>query len=205
MEYWALITAISGTVATSAGIISYAIWNHFHQIKLVNQKITDQTVINLARENNYKMNVALLSEHTGVSGKEAKTKLKYLAENGILATDWTKIHLGTRSYVLPNAQSETMFSKFFNTKGTILKRIESVFETNADSSLPVKALSQNKDAQIINLAIENEGLISAYLVCLKLNITIDEAQKRLEDLRQKQIFISEVGQNGGLSYRLLKD
>ena len=105
---------------------------------------------------------------------------------------------------MPNTQDNNIFTKFFNTRGPLAKRLEMLFSGNEtqENNSP-KSLNQNKDAQIISLALENQGVVSASAVCVKLNITIDEAQKRLEDLRQKQIFISEVGQNGGLVYRLL--
>ena len=194
-------------ICSSLGIfggVGYAIWNYYQQRKLINQKISDQTVIEIARANNGKMNVALLCEHTGITAPEAKTKLKYLSENGVLATDWSKLLLGGGHYILPNTQDNNIFTKFFNTRGPLAKRLEVLFSGNEtqENNSP-KSLNQNKDAQIISLALENQGVVSASAVCVKLNITIDEAQKRLEDLRQKQIFISEVGQNGGLVYRLL--
>lgn len=203
MDPW-LIFWLATTGTSILGGVGYAVWYEYRKIYLVNQKISDQTVIELARANNGKMNVALLCEHTGVTASEAKTKLKYLSDNRVLATDWKKIFLGGGNYILPNTQESNPISKFLQTKGSLMERIEALFSGNElqEPNSP-KAISQNKDAQIISLAIENQGVTTASAVCVKLNITIDEAQKRLEDLRQKQIFMNEVGQNGGLVYRLL--
>ncbi len=205
MESWIIYSLVTGAATSLFGGVSYAVWSYYNQRKIVNGKVSDLTVIALARENGGKINVALLCEHTDLTAPQAKTKLAYLAENGVLATDWKQMLLGGGNYVLPNTQEGNIFNKFFDTKGSLGKRIEALFNINdsQETLSPTKALSQNKDAQIITLAVENKGVVSASAVCVKLNISIDEAQKRLEDLRQKQIFISEVGQNGGVVYRLL--
>jgi|GEM_PF-2506655 len=202
MEVW-LITLITATGATGIfGSIGYGIWNHYRQQKMINQKVPDTVVIEIARENYGKINAALLCEQTGITAPEAKKKLEYLVQNNVLATDWTKIFSGGNGYILPNTTEENIFTKFFKTKGSFATKVEALFN-NDTKQTPVKSLSQNKDAQIITLAIENQGVVSASMVCVKLNISIDEAQKKLEELRQKQIFINEVGQNGGMLYRLL--
>jgi predicted ArsR family transcriptional regulator len=180
------------------------VWDYYNQRKLANQRISDQTVIEIARENGGKVDIALLCENTGVSVKMAKTKLEYLAEHKLLAKDWQDMLFGSAGvYRLPNSQNENIVSKFLNTKGSLVKRIEALFDNSSHDTKSLPAGSPNKDAQIISLAIENHGTVTASSVCVKLNITIDEAQKRLEDLRQKQIFMTEVGQNGGIVYRLL--
>jgi uncharacterized membrane protein len=200
-----IILLVTFSTLGIGGMVSYFVWDYYNQRKLANQRISDQTVIEIARENGGKIDIALLCENTGVSVKVAKTKLEYLAENKLLAKDWQDMLFGSAGvYRLPNSQNENIFTKFLKTKGSLAKRIETLFDNN--SSQETKSLptgSPNKDAQIISLAIENQGTVTASAVCVKLNITIDEAQKRLEDLRQKQIFMTEVGQNGGIVYRLL--
>jgi predicted transcriptional regulator len=204
MDPWVIVIVVSALVSVFGGI-GYAVWYDYKQKRLVNRKISDQMVIEMARDNGGKVDVAMLCEQAGLTAHEAKVKLKYLAENGVLATDWKKMMFGGGSYVLPNTQAKgfnDMFSKLLTGKGNLAKRLESLFSGESEPNTPL-ALNQSKDAQIISLALENQGIVSASMVCVKLNISIDEAQRKLEDLRQKQIFISEVGQNGGLMYRLL--
>jgi uncharacterized protein YneF (UPF0154 family) len=206
MEILIIVLVIASTLGIGS-TVGYFIWDYYHQRKLVNQKIPDHLVLEVARQNGGKVNAALLCEHTGVTAKEAKTKLEYLAEQKMIAKDWKAWLTGGHNYVLPNSQGDIFANvgKFLHTKGSLSKRIEILLGTSTDSSntnSPAQ-LSQNKDAQIISLALENQGVVTASAVCVKLNITIDEAQRKLEELRQKQIFITEVGQNGGLLYRLL--
>lgn len=200
---WVILSALS-----IFGTVGYFVWDYYHQRALANQRISDQTVIEVARAHGGKVNVSLLCEHTGVSASIAKTKLEYLSENKLVVKDWKSMLLGGgRNYVLPNAQTDIFsnFGTFFSTKGTLMQKVQALLEStkSEDTSTNPKGLVANKDAQIISLAMENQGITTASAVCVKLNISIEEAQKRLEDLRQKQIFMTEVGQNGGILYRLL--
>ncbi len=199
-----ILFIILANVLGIGGTVGYFVWDHYRQRYLVNQKISDQAVIEIARENQGTVNVALLCEHTGATAKEAKTKLEYLAEHKLIVREWKSMILGGgRNYILPHAQPNIFANvgKFFNAKGSLMQRIEALLGNNTMLNTP--QLTPNKDAQIISLAIENQGTVTASAVCVKLNITIDEAQRKLEELRQKQIFMTEVGQNGGLIYRLL--
>lgn len=208
METWIAFIIIGTTLTSVFGGVGFAVWYDQKQKRLVNQKISDQTVIDLARGNNGKVNVAYLCECTGLSAAEAKIKLQYLQQNGVLATDWSHILEGGGAYILPGRSSfnfDNIISKLVekNEWARNLGLGELISTKKTDGTKENQAITQSKDAQIITLAIENNGLVSASSVCVKLNISIDEAQRRLEDLRQKQIFITEVNQNGGLMYRLL--
>ena len=205
MDIW-LITLISTGVFSGLAIAGGAIWYEFRKKYLVNKKISDLRVIEIARENGGKVNIALLCERTELTASEAKTKLKYLKQNGVLATDWKSFLSGGGSYVLPGSSSDLteQFSKLLGNNEWVKKLgFGDLIPQKGKNTGNTMSTTQSRDAQIITLALENQGLVSASQVCLKLNISIDEAQRRLEELRQKQIFITEVSQNGGLLYRLL--
>lgn len=198
---WLILSIVTG-ISITGSIVGYVVWNEYDKRKKINAKVSDQTVIEIAQGNQGKIDVSLLCQQTGITAKEAKIKLKYLAENKVLTRDWRNFLMGSENYILPTHQTD-FFGKFINAKGGIMTRLEAVFNTHTESSTALPASTPNKDAQIISLALENQGVTTASAVCVKLNISIEEAQKRLENLRQKQIFLTEVGQNGGLLYRLL--
>ncbi|HAI76220.1 MAG TPA: hypothetical protein DCM08_08220 [Microscillaceae bacterium] len=202
-----LITTILPLIATFGGVGIY----YFYELKArkqVNAKVSDQSVIDIARSNAGKINVALLCEHTGVSAYEAKVKLRYLQQNGMLGMDWTGFMSGGPSYILPGSNNLLNPLKNVLSKNEWVKRLglEDLFGDAGSNTNPKQLeqnLSKHKDALIISLAMENQGVVSASMVCVKLNISIDEAQRKLEELRQKQIFETELSPNGGLLYRLL--
>ncbi|TAE74868.1 MAG: hypothetical protein EAZ85_03815 [Bacteroidetes bacterium] len=200
-----------GLGGMTAAIIAYVMYEN-KQKKLVNAKITDQEVLQIARNNQGKINVAVLCENTQLTAKEAKTKLKYLSETGALSMDWRNILSGADSYILKGTTNQMLgnigkvlqenVSNGKSWKEILPQLAQAVFSPNTQKSIE-QSPTISRDAQIISLAIENNNIISASLICVKLNLNIDEAQKKLEELRQKQVFISEIGENGGLLYRLL--
>ncbi len=61
------------------------------------------------------------------------------------------------------------------------------------------------DADILRLAIEHKGRLTVTLVCLKLNISIEEAQIKLDDLYEQGAFIIDVNQQDALVEYYLRD
>lgn len=204
-----IMMVLAGLTSVGLGITFYVMYEN-KQKKLVNSKISDQDVIQIAKENDGKINVAILCEHSTLTASEAKIKLKYLSDTGALSVDWKDMFSGGHSYVLKGRKNK-MFSGIGQSiqelkqgkswKDILPQLAEAVFNTNTQKEIPNQSVS--KDAQIIKVALQNKNVVSASLICVELNISIDEAQKKLEELRQKQIFISEIGDNGGLLYRLL--
>jgi hypothetical protein len=214
MDSVILTVVILGSIITTLGIIGGVIWYEQNQKKLVNQKISDKEVIQIAREYGDKIDVAMLCERTELTAKEAKIKLKYLSEIGMLSIDWQSIFSGsplyrlkgTKNKIFPNiTKTISEATKSGKSWRQILPEIaDSIFNSKSETNTPISSPNYlNKDAQIISLALENKGIVSASMVCIKLNMGIDEAQKKLEELRQKQVFITEISDNGGLLYRLL--
>ncbi len=58
------------------------------------------------------------------------------------------------------------------------------------------------DSQIIQWALENQGVITATLLCVKANIPIENAREILEKLHIKQVFDMEVNDKGVIVYKL---
>jgi len=206
MESWMVFMIVATAVTSLFGGLGFAFWFQQHQRKLVNRKISDQRVIEMARDNGNKINVAHLCEQTGLSAAEARIKLQYLQENGVLSKDWKQYLSGGGAYVLAGnglAGFENIVGRLMD-KNEWVKKIGlgEVFNSSKNQSNSPSGF-QNKDAQIISLALESQGTVSASSVCVKLNISIEEAQRRLEDLCKRQIFITNVNQNGGLVYQLL--
>ncbi|TAE47053.1 MAG: hypothetical protein EAZ31_07635 [Cytophagia bacterium] len=200
-----------GITTVVGSILGYVLYEN-RQKKLVNAKISDQDVIQIAHENNGKINVAILCANTQLTASEAKIKLKYLSDTGALSIDWKDIFSGGNSYLLKGTKNKLLsnisqsiqeVSKGKSWKEVLPQLADAVFNTNENHQKNIGSSAINRDAQIIQVALENNNLVSASLVCVKLNVSVDEAQKKLEELRQKQIFISEIGENGGLLYRLL--
>lgn len=198
---WLILTIVA-SISITGSVVGYVVWNEYDKHKKINAKVSDQAVIEIAQGNQGKVDVSLLCQQTGLTAKEAKMKLKYLAKSKVLARDWKGFLTGSETYILPTHQYD-FFGKFISAKGGIMTRLEAVFNGNTENPIALPATTTNKDAKIISLALDNQGITTASAVCVKLNISIEEAQKRLEDLRQRQIFMTEVGQNGGLLYRLL--
>jgi hypothetical protein len=179
-----------------AGLIPIGLGTFFYlqqqnQLKLISTKVTDQQIIELARRNAGEINAVMLAEQTGLSLQEAKAKINQLWTNGILKqkwdwSDWQNVHA---KYYLHDAQ----------------KGYENMPNLNYLPQQKPNNLAYSKitDSEVINLALQNKGILSASLVCVKLNISIDEAKQKLEELRQKEVFISEVTENGALIYRLI--
>ena len=90
---WLILTIIA-SISITGGTVGYVIWNEYDKRKKINAKVSDQTVIEIAQSNHGKVDVSLLCQQTGLTAKEAKMKLKYLAENKVLSRDWKSYFVG---------------------------------------------------------------------------------------------------------------
>ncbi len=72
---------------------------------------------------------------------------------------------------------------------------------NNNFSRPNTAIMPN-DSQIIQWALENQNTITATMLCVKANISIEKAREILEKLHLKQVFDIEVNDKGTILYRL---
>jgi predicted transcriptional regulator len=164
-----------------AGTLTYlGIKNYTEKSKELNAKISDKEVIEIARQNNGEISAVLLCEKTDLSLDEAQDKINRLLMSGIIHQrwDWSDWSGTKYKYVLKDANKD-------------FTAIESKKSTNAS------------DAEVISAAVQSKGKITPTALCLKLNISVDEAKRRLEDLRKKEIFEIDVTENGAITYSLI--
>lgn len=161
-------------------IVFFSIKNYMERSKQIASKVSDKEVIEIARQNSGEISAVLLCEKTDLSLDEAQSKINSLLMSGIIHQKWDwSDWSGTKyKYILKDAN----------------KNYEAI-EGRKNNSIT--------DADIIAAAIQTKGKITPTALCLKLNISIDEAKRRLEDLRKKEIFEIDVTETGAITYSLL--
>ncbi len=174
-----LIAVIIG-LGLTASISFFAMKSYWEKTKRISGKVSDKEVIEIARQNNGEVSAVLLCEKTDLSLDEAQTKINSLLMSGIIHqkwdwNDWT----GTKyKYILKDANKN--------------------FE-----SIEGKKSRTISDADVILAVVQSKGKITPTALCLKLDISVDEAKRRLEDLRKKEIFEIDVTEAGSLTYSLI--
>lgn len=166
-----------GSVGT---IIFFAIKNYMEKAKQIAYKVSDKEVIEIARQNNGEISAVLLCEKTDLNLDEAQSKINSLLMSGIIHQKWD-------------------WSDWSGTKYKyILKDANKNFE-----AIDGKKSKNITDAEVISVAIQAKGRVTATALCLKLDISVDEAKRRLEDLRKKEIFDIDVTDTGVITYSLI--
>jgi len=171
-----IVMAILIPCVVMGSVVFFAIKSYAEKSKQISAKVSDREVIEIARQNNGEVSAVLLCEKTDLSLDEAQSKINSLLMSGIIHQkwDWT----GKYKYILKDA------NKSF--EGIDGKKNKSI-----------------SDADIISAAIQAKGKISPTALCLKLDISVDEAKRRLEDLRKKEIFEIDVTETGLITYDLI--
>lgn len=178
----AIIIGIAILVAFGGigSVVFFAIKNYTEKAKQIAYKVSDKEVIEIARQNNGEISAVLLCEKTDLSLDEAQSKINSLLMSGIIHQKWD-------------------WSDWSGTKYKyILKDANKNFE-----AIDGKKSKNITDAEVISAAIQTKGKITATALCLKLDISIDEAKRRLEDLRKKEIFDIDVTDTGAITYALI--
>ena len=145
----------------------------YSQENAISRKITDKEVIELARRNNGIISAAILCENTALNANEARYQLQKMTNAGILKTKGF-LGFGGGNYVLRDMQQ-----------------------------LPENSHLQLSDAQIISIAIAQGGKITATALALKMQISVDIAKKKLDELQKNDIFEMNVTENGTIVYHLM--
>lgn len=164
-----------------AGTLTFlGIKNYMEKSKELNAKISDKEVIEIARQNNGEISAVLLCEKTDLSLDEAQAKINRLLMTGIVHQkwDWNDWSGNKYKYILKDANKDF-------------------------TSIEGKKSTTTSDADVITAAVQAKGKITPTALCLKLNISVDEAKRRLEDLRKKEIFEIDVTENGAITYTLI--
>lgn len=174
-----LIAVIIGLGLTGS-IVFFAIKSYMEKTKRISSKVSDKEVIEIARQNSGEVSAVLLCEKTDLSLDEAQTKINALLMSGIIHQKWDwNDWSGTKyKYILKDAHK--------NFEGIEGKKSRTI-----------------SDADVISAVVQAKGKITPTALCLKLDISVDEAKRRLEDLRKKEIFEIDVTEAGSLTYSLI--
>ena len=173
------IIVIFAVIAASLGMM----WWHNQSQNAIARKISDQELIEMARENNGELTKGYLVTQTGLTAAEANLKIQEFLNNGIL-----HYRLGTGFRIVYKLDRSLM-------SGKLPKRPERKVHK-------VEQPQGYSDGDVISLAVKQRGKLSAAALCMKANIPIDEADKRLKDLQENGVFEIQVDDNGAILYVL---
>jgi len=59
------------------------------------------------------------------------------------------------------------------------------------------------DKDVIDVALANQGKVTATILCARLDVSVDEATQKLESLHNKGVFTLENTTSGHLIYKLI--
>jgi hypothetical protein len=176
-----LLIITASLVALGGGLYFFAIENERNS--QVNQKVSNLEVVKIAREHNGRVSPALLSERSLLTLPESERKLYIMLSEGVFHYEYDENYQPV--FVLNNLIRRALH----NPENRL----------NTHTSL---APSRLTDSEVIKLAVETKGKLTATLLCLKAGISIDEAQATLERLQLKGVFDLQVTENGSMLYVL---
>jgi hypothetical protein len=177
-----LLLIFMAFIALGGGIYLFAIENERNA--LINAKITNQEVMRLAREYNGRLNVGILAQKTKLDFTEAERKLYIMLSEGIFHHEYDENYQPV--FVL-NASLPTH---------TVPDSLPTYREP---MGVPMSVVS---DGEVIQIAVQNQGRITASMLCMKAKIQFEEAKAMLELLQRKGVFEAEVNENGTIIYTL---
>lgn len=159
--------------------------------------LTNQQVVDLILEysDNHQVTIAELMVLFGLEIEAAKQLLKRLKKSGLVGRLWKGMSL---IHVIKNPSK---------TARTSLETIT----TTEKIALPNHSFEKDPirlkipDADVLKLAIEHKGRLTATLLCLKLKISMQEAQLKLEELYEQGAFIMDVNEKEAIVEYHLRD
>lgn len=159
--------------------------------------LTNQQVVDLILEysDNHQVTIAELMVLFGLEIEAAKQLLKRLKKSGLVGRLWKGMSL---IHVIKNPSK---------TARTSLETIT----TTEKIALPNHSFEKDAirlkipDADVLKLAIEHKGRLTATLLCLKLKISMQEAQLKLEELYEQGAFIMDVNEKEAIVEYHLRD
>jgi len=179
-EFIETILTVGSTLAALGGSL-YLL--HWYQTR-TDKKLSDREAIKLARQNGGEISSAYLTLHTNLSDLEANTKIQRLMARGVIYHSTNEKH---RSVLRLNED----FLKGELPPPTEEEKVAKLEQTKAYT-----------DADIISLAIETKGEISAAALCVKTKLPIEKAEELLQGLHEKGVFDVRVNENGTILYVL---
>ncbi len=167
------------------------------------ESISAKSIIWLANQYNGVLYASMLIAAKGITFFEAKRTLKKFFKERIL-------------FFLNDPTSQAKENPWFadnphdrRRTGYLLMpnlRTDSVSAQNIANLNPQPTANQEikktSDAEVIELAIQGKGKITLAILCLKKDISVEEAEKILEKLYKKGIFELKVSEYGTIEYHL---
>ncbi|NJO00597.1 MAG: hypothetical protein HC880_01940 [Bacteroidia bacterium] len=145
-------------------------------------KISNGEVVRIAQENNGRLTPQLLSEKTDLTRSEASRKLYLMLSEGVFRYEYDDNYLPV-----------------FALSNVVKRALESAGDPSFNYSYVAAKLS---DREVISIALEAGGKISVTSLCVKGNVSVDDARNILERLQTKGVFDIEVKDNGSIIYVL---
>ncbi|OJJ15838.1 hypothetical protein BKI52_36580 [marine bacterium AO1-C] len=97
----------------------------------------------------------------------------------------------------------TFFVVFKNIRNTTEQVTGNFTQTLKDGLANQARARRVSDKDVIDVAIANQGKVTATILVARLDISIDEATQKLEELHNKGIFTLENTTSGHLVYKLV--
>jgi len=151
---------------------------------LYSGEINDECILRLSAACNGQAQPVHLCIMADISMKEAKRYFKEFIKRGILSTVYNK-----------NWQIRYIASNSTFANRDLVKLTGQTKQVHINKSVI-------QDAEIIKLAIESKGKLSATALCLKKEIDLNLAQKILDNLQERHVFDIHVNDNGTIEYWL---
>lgn len=160
---------------------------HSKEFPISLQGLSDQEIVGVVEQyiEDYQVTLAELVVIFGISIYDAKILLKRLQKAGLL----TRL-ISSKGFI-------------YAIKNPILNKQPKVKETQKIALDELQPRIKIPDATMINLAIQYKGMLTPALVCVKLNISLQEAKQKLEELQEQGVFVLDIdNQNSLITYQL---
>lgn len=172
-------------IALGGGIYLFAI--EHERNSLINAKISNHEVVRIAHEFHGRLSIGLLAQKTTLDFTEAERKLYMMLSEGIFQHEYDE-----------NYQPIFVLNKSIPPIHAPTKVVPTKLQRESKVILP----SSMPDGEVIRIAVECKGKLTASLLCLKATLQFEEAQTILERLQRKGVFDIEVNKNGTIVYIL---
>lgn len=176
--FFVIITAL--TVIGGVSAVVHLINSNQKKLDI---KISNRRVVELAERHQGVLTVSLLSNLTDLTISEARAKLYAMLNSGIF-----------------NYQMNAEMQEEFKLSKTIRDALKDHPQPNAYTSTSNKNIN---DSDVIKLAANAGGKLTAAYLCMKSGVSIDRAKDLLEDLQTKGVFDIQVTDNGAIVYELI--
>ncbi len=180
---WAVITGATYLVSAIASEVKQ--WATRRALRHVSPK----EIAQLIKENQGKITAQELHQRTAIPYWVAQLVLTELTEQELLEEKHEKNSFGRRIKQFTLSSFPLQQNLRFQLQGLT-------------STTQLKEKQLLSDADVIRHAVDANGDITTTRLCLKANVTIEEAAKKLDQLHTKGVFDIQTSDEGGFFYTL---